>query len=115
MLLCVVQTGNMVSGETTCERYSKTNYRVMHRQQQEAMAVDKRSEELQKKRMSTLSLDDSYTRIILPNNETKNGKSTRNCCMRKLVASWNMCTSTAVPSQIQILTDTKKSYERLLQ
>jgi len=87
----------------------------MHRQQQEAMAVDKRSEELQKKRMSTLSLDDSYTRIILPNNETKNGKSTRNCCMRKLVASWNMCTSTAVPSQIQILTDTKKSYERLLQ
>jgi len=30
MFLCWVSTGNLLRGETTCERYSKTNYKMLH-------------------------------------------------------------------------------------
>lgn len=33
------------------------------------MAINERTEDYNKKRMSTLSIDDSYTRIILPNSD----------------------------------------------
>ena len=30
LILCWIQTGNLLKGETTCERFAKTNYKRMH-------------------------------------------------------------------------------------
>ena len=34
-ILCWLQTGNLLKGETTCERFAKTNYKVLHQYHKE--------------------------------------------------------------------------------
>ena len=53
-----MQTGNLCRGETTCERYSKTNYKMLHARHQEDISVQL-SYDIPKKRKSIMSIDDN--------------------------------------------------------
>lgn len=54
-----MQTGNLVRGETTCERYGKVSYKQMHAMHQETMSLDQTYEAAVKTRMSIMSIDDT--------------------------------------------------------
>ena len=57
MFLCWLQTGNLLKGETTCERFSKTNYKTLHAMHQEAMSMELSYDIAIKKRFSIMSVD----------------------------------------------------------
>ncbi len=46
-------------GETTCERFAKTNYKKLHAFHQEAMSMELSYELATKKRYSIMSIDDN--------------------------------------------------------
>lgn len=59
LLLCYVQTENLCAGDTTCERYAKTNYRQIHQAQLEAIEMEMSMEQYVKRRYSIMAVDDT--------------------------------------------------------
>ena len=57
--LCQLQTGNLLKGETTCERFAKTNYKRLHALHQENMSIDLSYDQMEKPRLSIMSVDDN--------------------------------------------------------
>ena len=94
LFLCWLTTGNMVRGETTCERFAKTNYRKLHALHQEAMSMELSYDVMIKKRYSIMSLDD---------NTNPNGALCGNIT--------GMCCSDPILDQKDILKRTQDAYQ----
>ena len=54
-----MQTGNLMKGETTCERFAKTNYKKLHSMHQDNMTMELSYELPVQKRYSIMSIDDN--------------------------------------------------------
>jgi len=93
MFLCWIQTGNLYSGETTCERYSRTNYKMLHARHQEDISLQASLEMNMKKRLSIMSIDDNT--------------NPRNVCCGNLLG---MCCSRKIMKQKEILQATQEAY-----
>ena len=91
--LCWIQTGNLVRGETTCERFAKTNYKQLHDYHMEAMSMEQSLDIPVKKRLSIMSIDDN----------TNPG----NICCGNMTG---MCCNQRVMNQKEILTRTQDAY-----
>ena len=59
LFLCQLQTVNLLRGETTCERFAKTNYKKLHALHQEALSMELSYDLAVKKRFSIMSIDDN--------------------------------------------------------
>lgn len=93
LILCWLQTGNLLKGETTCERFAKTNYKSLHKFHQEAMSLELSMEQFMKKRYSVMSIDD-------------NTNPTNACCGNIT----GMCCNQYIMSQDEILQKTYDAY-----
>ena len=74
-ILCWLQTGNLLRGETTCERFAKTNYKVLHQYHKEQLSMELSLELDVKRRFSVMTIDDNTN----PNNILC-GNVTGMCC-----------------------------------
>jgi len=59
MFLCMVTTGNLFRGETTCERFARTNYKQLHAMHKETMSMELSYTMAVKQRQSIMSIDDN--------------------------------------------------------
>ena len=75
-----MQTGNLMRGETTCERYGRYNYRQMHLMHLEQMQSDRSYQVAVKTRRSIMSIDDSTN----PYN-TRCGNFSGMCCGNRIM------------------------------
>ena len=89
-----MQTGNLVRGETTCERYGKFSYRQMHTMHKENMSLEQSYEVTVKSRKSIMSIDAST--------------NPSNAICGNLVG---MCCNQQVMEQKQLLEQVQENYE----
>ena len=74
-ILCWLQTGNLLKGETTCERFAKTNYKVLHQYHKEQLSLELSLELDIKRRFSVMTIDDQTNQ-----NDACCGNVTGMCC-----------------------------------
>jgi hypothetical protein len=75
LILCWLQTGNLLKGETTCERFAKTNYKVLHQYHKEQLSLELSLELDIKRRFSVMTIDDQTNQ-----NDALCGNITGMCC-----------------------------------
>ena len=92
-ILCWIQTGNLLRGETTGERFSSTSYKSLHKFHAENMSSEMSMELFLKKRFSVMSIDD---------NTNKSNKLCGNIT--------GMCCNQTIMKQDEILQKTYDAY-----
>jgi len=85
-ILLYYQTCNLVVGETTCERFSRANYKQLHLMLKEVVLMESQMGLTSKKKMQTLIIDDMT--------------STNDTCLSNTAG---MCLNTQVLSQKELI------------
>ena len=78
--MCQVQTVNLVKGETTCERFARTNYKRLHATHRENMSMELSMDHIMRRKMSIMSIDDNTSK-----GNTVCGNVCGMCCNQKVM------------------------------